>query len=190
MASVHLVSSGLPNLVPDLDRSEGIHHSDVLSDLCVRLGHYDKSEMEMSRLQLGFAMEDAIAERYAQHFPNRYIRPGELSLGDLPITLDLLDTIPYTPEECKLSWLSSKHDPMSEKFARFRWQVMSQCCALKVRQGRLNITHINGDYKGFAVHNNVWEYEWDESELKSHEIMILRHRDRMLKEGWSSSKER
>ena len=182
--SIKLISSGIPNLLPMRTRSPGIHHSDVLSDLCVRLGHYDKSDMDMTRLQLGCAHEDMIALRYAQEFPNRYIQPGELMLNDLPITPDLLDTLFYIPEEIKLSWISSRHDPASEKFQRFWWQVASQCIALKTNKGRLNITHIRGDYKGFEIHHNLWEREFTKAELNAHEIVILRHRDRMLAEGW------
>lgn len=183
--SITLLSSGIPNLLPMRDRSPGLHHSDVLSDLCVRLGHYEKSDMDMTRLQLGCALESIIALRYTEEFPGRYIQPGELMLGgDLPITPDLLDTLFYIPEEIKLSWISSRHDPSSEKFQRFWWQVASQCCALKTSTGRLNITHLRGDYKGMEIHHNVWEREFTKQELVSHEAMILRHRDRMLAEGW------
>lgn len=196
MSNIRLISSGIPNLLPMQDRSPGIHHSHVLSDLCIRLGHYDKKDMSMSRMQLGCALEDTIADRYAEEYPDRYIRPGELLLGDLPITKDLLDVYSYVPEEIKLSWISSRNSPDSEKFIRFWWQVKSQCCALKTRKGRLNITHINGDYDflrkrkpgdpppKFEVHNNVWEQEWSKADLEDHKIMILRHRDRMLREGW------
>jgi len=141
--------------------------------------------MDMTRLQLGCAHEDMVALRYSQDNPSRYIQPGELLLGgDLPITPDLLDTLYNVPEEIKLSWLSSAHDPASEKFRRFRWQIMSQCHALNVRSGRLNITHIRGDYKGFDIHHNLWEFQWTQAELDSHVTMILRHRDRMIREGY------
>lgn len=182
---ITLVSSGIPDLLPMQDRSSGLHHSEVLSDYCIRQGHYEKSDMEMNRVQLGCALEDTIAARYAQQYPNRYIQPGELWLGgDLPITPDLYDTLTGEPEEIKLSWISSRHPPDSQKFDRFWWQVMSQCCALGVTSGKLNITHIRGDYKGFEIHHNVWRREFDKTELNQHERTILRHRDRMLREGY------
>lgn len=183
---VSLVSQGIPDLLPMRDRSPGIHHSDVLSDLCIRLGLYEKSDLDMTRLQLGCALEDTIATRYSQQYPDRYIRGEEMLLGDLPITLDLIDTYDYIPEEIKLTWISSRHDPREEKFKRFRWQVMSQCCAMVVTRGRLNITHLRGDYKGFEIHHNLWEYEWERHELENHKGRILRHRDLMLEEGWKS----
>jgi hypothetical protein len=183
--SIRLLSSGIPDLVPMKSRTKGVlHHSTVLSDYCVRMGHYDKSEMDMTRLQLGCALEETIAIRYNQSDPDRYIQPGELLLGDMPITPDLLDTRFGCPEEIKLSWLSSRHTPDSEKFQRFWWQIMGQCCALGyLRIGNLNITHIRGDYKGIDVHHNLWQREFSKSELLSYESMILRHRDRMIREG-------
>lgn len=182
---ITLLSSGLPNLLPARGRSPGLHHSVVLSDLCVRMGHYEKSEMNMTRTQLGCALEDTLDLRYNQEYPGRYIRGEELLIGgELPITLDFLDSQLYKPRETKLSWMSSRHDPMSEKFQRFWWQVAGQCLALGTDRGDLAICHINGDYKGFDVHFNVWERVYSKVELMQYETMILRHRDRMLREGY------
>jgi hypothetical protein len=184
MSEIELIGTEIPNLLPSRDRSPGLHHGDVLSDLCVRLGHYEKSELSMSRLQLGLAFEDIIADRYAQHDPGRYFRPGELEIDGLPITLDLADCRRYGPDELKLTWISSSHAPDSEKFLRYRWQVMSQCLAMGCNRGRRHVGHINGDYKNFTVDYRVWEETFTRLELDDHRTMILRHRDRMLREGW------
>lgn len=196
MSNIQLIGTEIPNLLPSRDRSPGIHHSVVLSDLCVRLGHYEKSELSMSRLQLGLAFEDIIADRYARHDPGRYFRPGELEIDGLPITLDLADCRRYGPDEIKLTWLSSSHPPDSEKFLRYRWQVMSQCIAMGTNRGRWHVGHINGDYDylkkrkpgdpppKFDVHYRIWEEVWSKLELEDHRTKILRHRDRMLREGW------
>lgn len=186
MASVRLLSSGVPDLLPSRDRSPGLHHSEVLSDYCIRMGYYPKYDsIDMTRMQLGLSHEDALTNRYAQDNPARYTKPGELWIRDMPITLDLLDNWHYVPEEIKLSWVSSRHDPLhSEEFERFRCQVKGQCLALETNTGRLNITHMRGDYKGNEIHHNVWEYEFTDEELLRYEDMIIAHRDRMLREGW------
>lgn len=185
MSNIRLVSTGIPNLLPSRDRSLGLHHSEVLSDLCIRLGHYEKSEMSMSRVQWGLAVEDVIADRYSRDDPGRYFCPGELDIDGLPITLDLAQTSDCTPDELKSTWISSRHAPDSEKFLRYKWQVMSQCVALGVDRGRRHVCHVNGDYKNFNVDYFVWEEIFSRAELDSHRTMILRHRDRMLREGWS-----
>lgn len=138
----------------------------------------------MSRVQLGLAFEDIIADRYSRHNPGRYFRPGELEIDGLPITLDLADTHTYGPDEIKLTWMSSKWPADHEKFLRYRWQVMSQCIAMGVNRGRRHVGHINGDYKNFDVDYFVWEEVFSKQELEQHRTMILRHRDRMLREGW------
>lgn len=184
MSEIRLISEGIPNLLPSTDRSPGLHHSEVLSDLCVRLGHYEKSEMSMTRVQLGCAFEDIIADRYSKHYPDRYFRPGELEIDGLPITLDLADTRVYGPDEIKLTWMSSKWAPDDEKFLRYRWQVMSQCIAMGVNRGRRHVGHINGNYKNFNVDYFVWEEVFSKQELDNHRTTILKHRDRMLREGY------
>lgn len=70
-------------------------------------------------------------------------------------------------------------------------QIKSQCVAMdpesmSVHTGRLHICHANGayDWNKPEVHFNVWKYGFTRSELDMHRTRILRHRDRMLKEGW------
>lgn len=193
MGDISLISQNIPDLLP-MQRSAGLHHSDVLSDLAIRLGWYEKSELSMSRLQLGCALEDMLAQRYAQHYPDRFIRIGELDIDGLPITPDLTDTwgykftsqSPIIPREIKLTWLSSRHDPSSDIFRRFWWQIKSQCIAMNTDYGMLDITHINGkyDYANPSVDSNVWGQKFTQKELSDHRTVILRHRDKMLREGW------
>lgn len=187
---IQLVSSGIPNLLPSRDRSPGLHHSEVLYDWLVRMGHYSKSkgtkenDSTMSRMQLGLAFEDILCDRYSKHYPDRYIRPGELSIDGLPITLDLLDTHHYGPDSIKLTWLSARHEISSEKFIYHWAQLKSECIALNCNTARLHICHINGDYTygDQSVIFNKWERKFSKHELDNHKTRILRHRDRMEKE--------
>lgn len=188
-----LISSGIPDLLPSRDRSPGIHHSDVLSDLLTRMGHYapqdpkwKESDAIMTRMQIGLAFEDILVDRYRRHFGVRYIMPGELEIDGLPITLDMFDTLHPGPDSVKFTWLSSRHDVYSDVFIRFWMQLKSECIATSTKQGRLHICHAMGeyDYSKPAVHFNVWKAVFGTNELDTHKTMILKHRDRMLKEGW------
>lgn len=198
---VSLLSTGIPNLLPSQDRSPGIHHSDVLSDLLTREGYYAPREPQdtgtgitpavMTRMQVGCAFEDILVDRYKRHYGPRYFAPGELEIDGLPITLDLGDTLFYGPDEIKWTWLSSRHHPLSDEFIRFRMQILSQCIAMdplsmSVDAGRLHIGHANGayNYDKPEVHFNVWKYVSTRQERDMHRTRILRHRDRMLREGW------
>lgn len=201
---VSLLSSGIPNLLPSRDRSPGIHHSDVLSDLLTREGYYAPRdpwsvsgipEHTLTIMQLGQAFEDILVDRYRRHYGPRYYQPGELEIDGLPITLDLADTLYHGPDEIKYTRLSSRHLPTSDEFMRFQMQIKSQCIAMEPKTlslltGRLHICHAMGsyDYKNPAVHFNVWKCGFTRAELEIHRTRILRHRDRMLREGWTEER--
>ncbi len=199
MSSPVLISQGIPDLLPMRFRSPGLHHSTVLSDWMVRAGYWapkDRDELSkesrfspgvISRMQLGQAFEEILISRYQRHEPNRYITPGELEIDGLYITPDLLDLTDGSPDSIKLTWLSSRHDISSDKFLYHWMQLKSECIALETDISRLHICHINGDNTYSVdnpVHFNVWQNVFERSDLETHRTLILRHRDRMLREGW------
>lgn len=125
--SIRLVSSALPDLLPMRGRSPGPHASVIIGDLCTRLGLYDKRDADafpVTRAQLGCALEDTLAARFAQDDPVRYRRGSELARDGIHVTPDFWDvgdprTQPGSPtydpclypvitRECKLTWMSMK----------------------------------------------------------------------------------
>jgi len=125
--SIRILSRSLPDLLPMRGRSLGVHVSTVISDLCVRLGMYaasDPDSFPVTRTQLGSALEDSIATRFAADSPGTYVRASELVREGLYVTPDfwIVDdprTVPggplYDPRvhplitrECKLTWMSAK----------------------------------------------------------------------------------
>jgi hypothetical protein len=198
VAEIAFLSQGIPDLLPSRDRSAGLHHSTVLSDWMVRSGYWTPKEREelhaqhthspgvISRMQLGLAFEDIIINRYSRHYPKRYIRSGEFDIDGLIITPDLIDLTDGSPDSIKLTWLSSRHEIGSDKFLYHWMQLKSECVALETDISRLHICHINGDYtydQENPVHFNVWQGMFNKRELESHRTLILRHRDRMIREG-------
>lgn len=193
--SIELVSTGIPDLLP-MKRSPGLHHSEVLKDFLVSTGYkqYEDKSLDndndkknlITRWQLGSAFEDIIADRYDKHFPGKYIRSSELEIDGLVITPDLITSSDCTPDSIKLTWLSSRNDINSDTFTYHWLQLASECVALGVDIARLHICHVNGayDYGNPAVHFNVWQRQFNPKWLDSHRTRILRHRDKMLREGW------
>jgi hypothetical protein len=163
-----------------------VHVSEVIHDMCIRLGHYAADERDinspevMTRLQLGCALEHAIASRYALDNPDRYIQVGELSCGGIYLTPDLFDTQDWAVEEIKLTWESSAHEPYSQKYWK-RWvQVMAYCYALHSFIGRLHVCNMVGDYRGNrSPVYRVWEYEYTQPELDNNWRMLMNHREVM-----------
>jgi hypothetical protein len=190
MGNITLAYSGLPNLLPSLNRSPGLHVSDVIHDLAIRRGFYSrdrtKNESSITRMQLGLALEHALAHRFCLAYPDSYIwQPGELIDSDgLPGTPDFIGghgNLNFAVEDAKLTWKSSTHAPDSDKFITYWWQLKWYCLKMRQRRARLHLCHVRGDYRSFDVHYNVWEQKFSDLELEKNRTMLLLHRDRMMK---------
>src|SRR5688500_6103953 len=124
MPTVELVSSVMPQLLPMEGRSPGIHVSEIIHNLYVRLKHYDpREEVNQAQFELGNAWEWAIIARHERHDPKRFLRLGELELDGLYGTPDLGDVVEDAIREFKATWLSVKWGPGSKKFWMYETQV-------------------------------------------------------------------
>lgn len=190
MPEYRLVSTAIPDLLPMENRSPGTHVSHVIHDLCIKLGHYERTGglPPMTRLQLGQALEHAIIDRYQQHEPDRYVKPGELHKDGLYGTPDLLDTLDYLVHEMKLTWMSAKNgdDPASEKFWKYWVQVKGYCWMLETNMAMLHVCFVNGYYthgKDDGPEYRVWQAVFTEQELWENWKMLLSGAERLRKEG-------
>lgn len=205
MSAIRLLSTDLPDLLPQLHRSAGWHVSDVIRDLCVRLGHYDETPtLSHTRMRLGRVVEWALISMYQLEFPGRFVVLGELSHDDMYGTPDLYDCELERPHEFKFTFRSSSdggrtcevggtapddHPIHGEKFWRDRVQLKAYMEMLRVMgmlprcDGVLELLHVRGDYKGIEVVHNVWEVGCTPHELDKNWELLLRHRDRMIKEA-------
>lgn len=184
-----LVSTGLKDLYP-MVRSEGKHVSHAIRRVCIQLGHFDDSPFpdDKTRLEMGTSFEDslvtALANRVQLSDPGRYIRPGELLHNGVYGTLDLFDVINWAVVEVKLTWLSTKWGPDSQKFWKYWKQIQAYCKLMseftqsEVTKGELWICHINGDWKfggggpcqwcGKPIdgpHLHVWADKFEQGEI-------------------------
>lgn len=184
MPEVTLVRDTAPELLPMTGRSEGIHVSEIIHDICVRMGHYEPREMNRARAELGNALETAIAIRMQEEEPDRYIRLGELTLDDIHGTPDLYDQVDNADTEIKLSWMSMKNGPGSTKFWKYEAQNMSYCRMLDLTRGKLHVVFVDGEHKydDDGSRWREWHYRYSKRELSQHWTMMCRHRDRMLRE--------
>jgi hypothetical protein len=192
---ISLIREGIPNLLPQLHRSPGIHLSDIIQRICIDRGIYtDTSDdpilfnpdthqptpLTQTRWQLGCALETAITNRYQSEYPNTYVSPGELYLDNIPGTPDLGCLDDGLIDEIKLSWQSSIHTPDSDKFLPRRMQLMAYLKMIGVRVGRLHVCNVNGDYRGDrAPVYRVWQMEFSERELNENWLLIKSYRRSM-----------
>lgn len=182
MSEPVLLFEGMPDLLPMEGRSPGIHVSEVIHDLCIRLGHYEERELDsagLTRMQLGSSFEWAIANRWALQYPDRYLPMGEMEKDGIFGTPDLVDIEDWAVEEIKLTWVSSRHEPDSQKFWRYWVQIKSYCMMVGTNIGRLSVCHVNGDYKyndggGGPVYRK-WERQFEDHELAENWRLITTH---------------
>lgn len=178
-----LISEGVPDLLSSPPRSDGIHQSVIINDLCLLHGHYSDKDSESEghgRMRLGQALEKAIALDLNEKSPNRYVVLGELVIDGVYLTPDLYDTFLDSPHEIKLTWMSASHELRSQKLWRYEAQLKTYCHATGSSSGQLDITYINHWPDPLRRH---WHIPYSRRELSEHWTFILRHRDRMIKEG-------
>lgn len=202
MPEITLLSSGLPDLVPMLDRSPGIHVSDIIRDLMIRQNKWESnSSPDVNLMNLGKALEWAICNMYQTAFPARYVQLGELELDDIYGHLDLFDIADYAVMEIKYTKRSARNvvegeafereekraiiwPRFSDKFWKDAVQAMAYCKMMGSTILKLILCHVEGnyekDFKERKVVYNVWQARCTQDEIDANWNMLRRHRDRML----------
>jgi hypothetical protein len=182
VSEIRLIETRIPELLPMLDRSKGVHISDIIHRLSVAAGRYrartaveakgEFSDDVRLRMELECALEHAIVARFAAQYPDRFVQPGELEDDGLYGTPDLLDVETLTVDEVKLTWMSSREPDSergdSEKLWGYWVQVMAYCRMLRTRLGRLRVVFVNGNYRysemSCAMCGVAWDSEAGDSE--------------------------
>ncbi len=183
-SDIVLLYEGMPDLLPPMERAPGLHVSTIIKELCVKLGHLEDDDRKLpNMMQLGCALEFAVTEMLERKYPNRYVKPGELTKDGISGNPDLLDTTDFAVEEIKLAYMSSKHEPDGKKHWRYWTQVKAYCTMVGTEIGRLHVCHVVGDWKGGDAIYNVWERRFSEQELRENWRMLLTHGERMRQEG-------
>lgn len=185
MSKITLLSSTMPDLLPMRDRSPGIHLSDIINDISIKLGHYKPTPLNMARLQLGNAFEWAMIERLLRHHPGRYTRVPERYLDGIYITGDLFDKDLWRPNEFKMTWQSAAHTPAEfeneQGFWKYRVQACAQAKVMRSDSASIPILHPMGDYREHREPlYREWEERWTTSEVDKNWSNLTRHRDEMI----------
>ena len=185
-----LIETRMPTLLPMTGRSEGVHISQIIHKLAVGLGHYEPredgaeiSDAVRARMELGNTMERAWIDRLKEHWPGRYVVPGELELDGLFGTPDLVDVEDEGVEEFKFTWMSSRNGPDDEKMWKYLVQLKAYCRMMRTGLGRLRVCFVNGTWRwedkeeGFAPVYRVWEFEFSRRELERNWEMLKGNQD-------------
>jgi hypothetical protein len=167
-----------------LDRSPKVHASDCIRYICLRQGHYVESEdgPNLEQMQLGSAIEWAVADRYRAHYPNRFLQLREIELDDIVCNPDLVDWPAWRVGEIKLTWASIRHGWDSQFYWKYWAQLMSYCQAIETRGSWLEVFYARGDHKKKMVAYKRWERDFTMYELGNNWSEMQRTRDVILEE--------
>lgn len=193
MGDIILISDTLPDLLPQRERSEGIHISQVIQDICIQRGMYEESrEIPRSRFELGKALERSLISAFEREFPGRYVEPGEISYDGIKGTPDILDIPEEEVDDIKLTDRSSGSTPelftpapmdhpiREDRFWANWTQVMCYCVMVGWERGGLLLVHQRGDYRerrGEVIYH-AWRQIFTRYELDERWLMIRKHADK------------
>lgn len=170
-----LVSDRMLDLFPQ-ERTPGLHVSTAIYAVMESLhpDRFGSDPPNQVRFNLGNAFEHAIGDAMMREQPDRFVRPGEISLDDITGTPDLWDVIDWATLEIKLTWASSRRaeDIEDPWFWRYWAQLKSYAHMAGQTTGRLAICFVNGDYKDSGPQAMLWEDSWISDELEENWEMI------------------
>ncbi len=137
----------MPYCGEDLDRSPGIHVSQIIRDLAFRLGHLDKkwkdAPLDPARINPGFLFERALEMAFKDRLG---VRIGEVMVDGIAHSLDgvLVEDNLVKVDEFKCTWKSMKN-PIENQWLWIT-QLLSYCHALDTPYAVLRVLWVNGDY--------------------------------------------
>lgn len=128
---------------------------------------------------------------YEESNPGRWIKGWEECLDGVYGTPDFIDLDPnslayddhdFSVEECKCTWMSARNDIYSEKFWKYKVQLMAYCKMLGTCLGHLHVLFVNGEYEkgvlGTPIYR-VWRAEFTQRQLDQNWNMLMKHAETM-----------
>lgn len=164
-----LVYEGMPKLIPDEKRSEGVHVSQLIHKRLVRLGIYKANsglELTDTWAQAGLVFEWALVKIMQWRWPGKYERLGELvDENDIYFTIDLWDRIEESVHEIKMAWMKADNFPFGRKFWRYEMQLKAYCYKLDTYVGYIHVFFVNGGQGGLGPRYKVYRYVFTPDDL-------------------------
>jgi len=140
-----LIKEPLPLMGSGVERSEGLHVTDIIRDLDQKFG---KKYPDDERWNLELAAElGFMFENYIESLLTDAVRPGEIELDGIILSPDgiLFERGKVILLEYKFTWKSARKTP--EDVWKWMAQLKAYCKALGVVEARMYIMYVNGDWK-------------------------------------------
>ena len=193
----HQVSTGFEGRPSRLygfsgERTPGLHLSDILQDLYIRLNKPKRRGEEEAGPELlwtlGLGWEHLLSWAWSQAFPeipHQVIHPGEFQKDGIWMTPDRVDVGVPCVIEMKCTFKSFAKNPIDDMWY-YIVQGKAYCHALELDRCRYYVMFIKdllGGYGHGMIPPKVWDVEFTKGELERNWEMITNHRDLMIREG-------
>lgn len=166
-----------------MERSPGLHVSEIYRDLAIRAGLLDDSDDNPppnNHTTLGFIWETVIEKALRNLLPDGVTRPGEFIVDGIACSPDGVDKF-WRVHEYKCTWKSSNHDIQDKKHWMWMVQIRAYCYVMNATRARLHVFFVNGDYRGSGPQLKVWDLEFTQRELDENWKMLVNH---AKSKGW------
>lgn len=170
------------------DRSEGLHQSDIIKDLCRamdpdRFGGGGTPEtpedLPWDKFTVGFMWEQVLSKGFAE-LARVDMHPGEVTLDGVAMSPDGVNKELDCLEEYKATYMSSRDcDIGHDKFWHWRVQAMGYCKAMGFQQCIFRVLFICGDYT-YPIGPQIksWICHWEQEEIDQNWTMLSKHAKR------------
>ena len=157
-----------------IERSPGLHVSDVIRSILVDLGRLEKkdtfTESDMITMERGFVWEQMLSMAWGQLIGARI---GEVECEGIALSPDGISFDPDGPiiDEYKCTLKSAKSPP--EDNMAWMMQIKAYCYACECLKARLWVWYMKGEYKPPFHVFRVYGLEFTERELVENWTMII-----------------
>lgn len=170
------------------DRSEGLHQSDIIKDICrtldpKRFGSEAAEELPWDLFVLGFAWERVLGRAFSE-LSRVNMHPGEFNLDGITGSPDGYNPDWDCLEEYKATYMSSRNvvDLGHDKFWHWRVQAMGYMKMTGWKQCIFRVYFVCGDYSyPIGPQWRSWVMVPTEQEIDKNWNMLVKH---AKKKGW------
>ena len=177
---IKVLSKSMPQLGSGLQRSEGLHVSNIISDMAVELGMFEKrddkkeTDVRDCKFEMGFNWEETLGDAWAGR--TSVYRPEEIVLDGIACSPDGIgcDDDGIYVAEYKHTWYS-----VNKNFSeQWYWltQGKSYCKVVDCLRCIWEIAYVCGDYK-YPINPQYRKVAvtFDEDEIEENWISLINH---------------
>ncbi len=174
----------ISDLTPSSDRSPGVHFSDLLKSILVKMDRKRfGGEFDPEFALAGFIWEELMSEALGRmaRGRNRHLTQLEVFFRRVYLTIDTFDTQTWRVLEFKYTEMSSARPPTDHRFWHWISQLKAYCLATGTTEAELWAYFARGNYREKRRETKRWLVKFTARELEENWMMLENARKGLLK---------